>query len=430
MNELSEPMSGLVPLLVALACGLIIGFERGWHQRQEGGEDRPDAGPAGIRTFSLTALLGGIATLFDTAGHPWLLPALLLVLGALLVTSYKTQQRRNEDAGLTTEVALLIAFSLGALAAGGQMLLAAAIAVVTALLLGFKEEIHTTLGRLQRHELHASLQLLLIAVVILPLLPDRPMGPWDAINPRALGLLVMLIAGIGFAGYFAVRIMGPRAGLLLTALFGGLTSSTAVTLGFSRLAKRAPARADLLGAGIALACGTVGPRLLLEVGVVNRSLVMPLLPGALALALIPLLAAFWIARRAGEEPDAPSGAERVIHLENPLELRQALLFGLVLGLIFLLAEASRDLLGDQGLYALAVVSGVADVDAIALAMARQARGDLADDVAVRAILIAAMSNTAVKAGLAALFGGMVLARWASSILVVTLLATGLALVFV
>ncbi|HSG91365.1 MAG TPA: MgtC/SapB family protein [Pseudomonadales bacterium] len=428
-NALLDPAQGFLPLAVALACGLIIGFERGWRQGGYGARDSgsdAESSPAGIRTFALVALLGGIASRLDLHGEALLLPALVLAVGALLFASYRADT--SGDRGLTTEIALLLTLALGALAGAGFMLIAAAAAVVAAMLLGFKEEIHTTVGRLQRSEVHASLQLLLIAVVVLPLLPDRGMGPFDGLNPRTLGVLVMLIAGIGFVGYFAVRLLGARAGLLLTALFGGLTSSTAVTLGFSRLARRAPRRSALLGAGIALACATVGPRLLLEVSAVNAALLPSLLPGLAALTLVPLAGALWIASRHGDGSDAE--VDEALQLQNPLELRQALLFGLVLAAVFVVASSARTLLGDTGVYAVAVLSGIVDVDAIALAMSQQARTDLDGTVAARAILLAAISNTLVKATLAAVFGGLALARWAVPLLAVTVLATTAALLLI
>jgi uncharacterized membrane protein (DUF4010 family) len=411
--------SPLVPLAVALACGLVVGFERGW--RGDAGEGPPGGDRiAGIRTFALAGLLGGLVTLADE-GVPLLVPAVTLVVGGLLVAGWLGELRRSGDAGMTTEMALLLVFVLGVVAGHGHLLPAIASAVVTATLLGFKEEIHATLGRLARREVQASLQLAVIAAVVLPLLPDRAMGPWDSLNPRTLGLLVLLIAGIGFVGYFAVRVAGARVGLLFTALLGGLTSSTAVAVGFARLARDAPGRAPLLGAGIALACATMGPRLLVEVAAVNRALVPSLVPGVIALTGVPLVAAAWIALR-GESRGA-SGDDDALTLENPLQLRQALIIGVVLAGVFVLSHGADALFGEGGVYALAVISGVADVDAIALALAKQARDGLDPEVATRGILLAAITNTAMKGVYAGVIGGLVLARWASGILAATVLAT-------
>lgn len=425
----TEQSGALIPLAVALAVGLIIGFERGWYTQVGSGRGKePELGSeapsvAGIRTFALTGLLGGVATLLAET-HPLVLVAALVLLGGLLVVGYVFTTRATGDYGATTEIALALTFVLGAFAVSGYMLEAVAVSVVVAVILGFKTEIHATVGRLDRRELQASLQLLVIVLVVLPLLPDQAMGPWNSLNPRKLGLLMMLIASIGFVGYFAVRIIGPRAGLLLTALFGGLASSTALTVTFARLARARGARHALLGAGIALACGTMAPRLLFEVAVVNPALVPPLLPGMIALAVVPLVAAFWVARHSSAK-----GKVENVGVDNPLEIRQALIITVLLAIIFMLSHGAEAVLGERGIYTLAVLSGIADVDAIGLALAQQAKGSLADDVAARGILLAALSNTAAKAAIAAVIGGRELAKWATSIMLVALAAGTVALIF-
>ena len=299
-------------------------------------------------------------------------------------------------------------------------------ALITAVLLGAKQRIHALLRSLSHLELKASLQLLVIVLVILPLLPNQGMGPWDSINPRVIGWLVILIASISFAGYFAVKLLGARVGLIMTALFAGLVSSTALTLSFSRMARVDGSRNALLGAGIALACGTMALRLLLEVGVVNPALVVPLLPGLLGLALVPLLALLWILLRHQGEHAVNNGPT----VSNPLDLQQALIMGGLLTLIFVLSKGAEQWFGNEGIYILSVMAGIADVDAIAITLAQQAKGPLPDEVAARGILLAALTNTAVKAGMVLVVGGWPLARWASSILLVALAAGALGLMWV
>ncbi len=432
MSFLAADTTELLSLLLALAVGLIIGFERGWHgQENEVNEVRNDGrteggnNVAGIRTFALVGLLGGITVLVAGETHPVVLAAGLLVLGALLVGAYRVTSARFGDYGATTEVALVLTFMLGALVVTGYRLEAVSAAVLAAVLLGFKAEIHSTLAKLDRRELHSSLQLLVIALVVIPLLPHQSMGPWNSLNPRMLGVLVMLIASIGFVGYFAIRIIGARAGLLLTAVLGGLTSSTAVTVAFARLAQRSGRHHALLGVGIALACATMAPRLLLEVAAVNRGLVPVVLPGLAALAAVPLLAAVWVAWRYAD--DAETGD---VGINNPLELGQALIIGAVLAAVFVLSHGAEAWLGDEGVYGLALLSGVADVDAISLALAEQAHGDLEAEVAGRAIVLSALSNTLFKAGFAAVIGGWALARWATSILLLALVAGAATVIFV
>ncbi len=419
----------LLGLLIALAVGLIIGFERGWRSQnldEERHEEIDDQTVTGIRTFGLLGLAGGVVAQLSMLTSDWVLAAALLGVSALLIVGYIHSSKATGDLGATTEVAALLAFLLGALAVYGLYLEAATAAVITAVLLGAKERIHTLLRSLSRLELNASLQLLVIVLVILPLLPNAAMGPWDSINPQVIGWLVILIASISFIGYFAVKLLGDRVGLVLTAFLGGLASSTALTLSFSRMARSDASRNALLGAGIALACGTMAVRVLLEVAVVNHALVLPLLPGIIGLVLVPLLALGGILlQHRGEQP-----VRNTPPMHNPLDLQQALVMAGLLTLIFMLSNGAEYLFGDEGVYILAVLAGIADVDAVTIALAQQAKGELAQDVAARGILLAALTNTAVKAGIVLVVGGWPLARWTSSILLVSLAAGALGLIWI
>jgi len=423
---MSEYAGEIPGLLVALAVGLIVGFERGW-QNQNADDDRgrrESDGRAdglmavtGIRTFALLGLLGGVAGKLGGVTSVWVLAAIVLGVAAMLVVGYLQTVRATGDIGATTEVAALLTCCLGAMAVLGMQLEAVISAVGVAVLLGFKREIHGALQSLSRHELTASLQLLVIMLVVLPLLPNQAMGPWDSLNPRVIGWLVLLVAGIGFVGYFAVRILGDRVGLTLTAFLGGLTSSTALTLSFSRMSATDTRRQALLGAGIALACGTMAPRVLAEVAVVNRDLLMPLLPGMVLLGIIPLAAMGVVLWRfkGGEVEHRPA-------MSNPLELKSALLITAALAAVFVMSNAAQAWFGDKGIYGLAILSGIADVDAITVALANQAKDGLSDTVAARGILLASLTNTLVKAAIVLFVGGWSLARWASSILVLAVAA--------
>lgn len=418
----------LVGMLIALAVGLVIGFERGWRSQnldEERHEEIDDQTVTGIRTFGLLGLAGGVVAQLAILSSPLFLAAALLGVAALLIVGYIHTSKATGDLGATTEVAALLAFLLGALAVYGFYLEAAVAAVITAVLLGTKEHIHALLRSLTRLELNASLQMLVIVLVVLPLLPNEAMGPWDSLNPQVIGWLVLLIAGISFVGYFAVRVLGDRVGLVLTALLGGLTSSTALTLAFSRMARLGSGRTALLAAGIVLACGTMAPRLLLEVAVVNRALLLPLLPGIIGLGLVPLLAVCWLLwRHKGEQTECGQPA-----LSNPMDLQQAIVMALALTLVFMLSRGAEQWFGNEGVYVLALFAGIADVDAITIALAQQARDGLASEVAVRGILLAAMTNTAVKAGIVLVVGGWPLARRASLVLVLAMLAAGVGLFF-
>jgi uncharacterized membrane protein (DUF4010 family) len=397
-------------LAVALGIGLIVGLERGWKTRDQHGGARP----AGLRTFAVTALAGGVLAAASLPDRFVVLAAGTFIVGALIVAGYVISTPKQRDYGMTTELAMLTTFGLGAVAVLGAPVEATAAAVVMTLLLGFKAEFHAAVEKLDREELLATLQLAAIAAVLLPLLPDRELGPWNAVNPRVVGMLVLLIAGLSYVGYFAVRMLGARLGLTLTALFGGLSSSTAVTVAYARRARAEPAHRIVLGTGIALAAATMVPRLVLELSAVNRSLLPGLVPTFAALLLVPLAAALLLFLR--QRRRAESHAEP-LQLGNPLQLRTALGFGALLVVLFVTTEALRRSLGDAGAYSVAAIAALLDVDAVTLAMAEDAaRGTLDPVTAQRAIALAVLVNTAAKAVLAAALGGAQMLRFASAVL--------------
>src|SRR5690606_21594088 len=372
---------------------------------------------AGLRTFTLAGLFRGVlAALAGT--NPILLAAGLLVVGGFVVVVYLVTVRGTQDLGMTTELALLTTFALGALAVLGWPFEAVAVAVLMALVLNLKTEAHRLVHGLDRNELMATLQLLLIAVVLVPLLPNRPMGPWDAVIPRTIGMLVLLIAGLSYVGYFAVRVFGSRLGVLLTALFGGLSSSTAVTVAYARRSLTVTTHARLYGAGIALAATMMTPRVALEVSVVNGALLPGLLPTLAVLALVPLAAVAWINLR-GPHIDV----EHDVPLGNPLQLRTAVTFGVLLSVLFIAGDVIKRTFGDAGIYTMAALPGLIDVDAISLSLAQAAStGELDAVAAERGIVIALLVNTASKATLAAVLGGLPILRTATAALAAALAA--------
>jgi uncharacterized membrane protein (DUF4010 family) len=399
-------------LALALAIGLIVGIERGWKSRAEHGGLRM----AGVRTFTLVGLFGGAIAALAEPNPVVGLAAGLVGLAALVVSGYLQSARATQDYGITTEVALMITYALGAGAVLGYPFEAAAGAIVMSLVLGFKTEVHRAVERLERHEILATLQLLLIAAVLVPLLPDRELGPLEALNPRTVGMLVLLIAGMSYVGYFAVRVFGSRLGVVLTAIFGGLSSSTAVTVAYARRSRAAPSHARLFGAGIALAAAVMTPRLAAEIAIVNVSILADLWPTFLVLALAPLL---FVARAVFAKTPAPP--EAVLKLANPLQLRTALIFGA----LFVAAAALQAHVGAAGLYAGAALAGLIDVDAIGLALARGAGRGIDAVTAERAIVLALLANTGSKAVLAAALGGGPMLRSVSVTLGVALAAAGL-----
>lgn len=402
---------------LALAIGLLIGTERGWHERTA----KEGIRVAGLRTFALVGLTGGVWALLAEALGEILLGAAFLGVTAVVLIARLRAVKAQDDYGATTVIAALLTFGLGALAARGEMALAAAGAVMTALLLGIKPIVHDWLTRITQEELFAALKLLVMSLVLLPVLPNRGYGPWQALNPYELWLMVVLIAGISFVGYAAVRIAGARRGIPVAAMAGGLVSSTAVAVSYAELSRDNPGRGRLLAGGIGLAATTMFPRTLLVALAIEPELWRALLAPLLAATLAGYGASAWLLTRQG-----PSEERHRFRLSNPLELGTALKFGVFLAVIVLLARGAIDWLGALGVYLLALLSGLADVDAINLSLSRMAGDALTVEVAAGGILVAVASNTAVKAGIVAVTGAASLRKPAALVFGAPLLLGALA----
>ncbi|HSH27165.1 MAG TPA: MgtC/SapB family protein [Wenzhouxiangella sp.] len=395
---MNPEIQDFVRLAVALAIGLLVGIERGWQYREVEEGQRV----AGLRTYSLIGLVGGAVGFISQDGGYWLIGLVFLGLAIASATAYVITTRAGQDFGITSEVAAMATYLFGVLAGTGEMALAAAATIVMAVLLGYKERLHGLLNRLKRKELTAGLTLLLISVVLLPILPNEGFGPWQAFNPYVIWLLVVLIAGISFLGYIAIRIAGPSRGIVFSGLFGGMASSTATTLALSRIAAREPKLSSVLAAGILLACGSMIARMMIVASLIHLPLIERLwLPALLLLGatLAPVgLYLHYALRR-------PTDIDKDQLMRNPVELRSALLFGALLSIIMMLGKALSEWAGSAGLWALAAASGLADVDAITLSLARMSSQGIALEVAVVGIFIAASVNSLVKGTMGLVIGG-------------------------
>jgi uncharacterized membrane protein (DUF4010 family) len=277
--------------------------------------------------------------------------------------------------------------------------------VATAALLAVKAVLHEWVRRLTWPELRAGLVLLAMTIVLLPILPDRAMGPWDAINPREVWLMTIVIAAVSFAGYVAVRIAGERRGLLIAAVAGSLVSSTAVTLDMARLAKTYPERTALFSAAAVLAGATMMARVLLVAGFFNVELLRWLLPALLLAGFASLAGTRLVLTRWHRSREHGGETGRALELTNPFDLPTVLKFGVLLAVVMVLAEGLTRLYGEGGAYALAAASGIADVDALTLSMARLARTALGPETAATAILVTVAVNSVAKGVLAWVAGG-------------------------
>lgn len=403
---MNDDLARLAPLGAALAIGLLIGAERGWGKR-----DAPDGGRvAGVRTYGLLGLLGGVsATLGDPSGL-LLVGVMFVGVAVVLVVAWRTSLQVEDDIGITSLIAALLTYALGAMAARGMIVPASAVAVVTMLLLAYKPHLHRALRALDWQELKATVQLLLLTVVVLPVIPNRAYGPWSAINPFELWWMVVLMATLSFTGHFVVRLAGGERGMLFTGLFGGLASSSAATLHFARLARDARATdagatpaPSLLATSIVLANLTMLPRMLLLAGLIS-------VPVARA-ALLPALAMFAVlAAAALLQLRAARGQTRgsAFRSRNPLSLGTALASGLLLAGVLVAGRGLQETFGGGGVLGLAAISGVASIDAIALSLGRLSEEGLGTATAALGLLAAAAVNQVAKTVVALAVGGRAL----------------------
>jgi len=404
----------------ALLIGALIGLEREQHRKTDGG------GNAGLRTFIMLAQLGAIAGYLGQAlALAWVLPAALLVTGAIVAVSHYVETRvRPDDLGLTTEFAAVVACLLGALATTGQRELAVGLGVLTAALLAYKRPLHAAVGKLEREDVLAGMRLLLATFIVLPLLPDEPIDPWGAIVPQQLWLLALLISGLSMVGYVATRWLGAGRWLTVTALAGGLASSTAATLALARLSRDEDKDGESgrkLAAGVLLAWAVMFVRVVVVATIINPGMFLRLLPACVPMALA--CGGFaWFALRRGDSQAAPA-----LPMKNPFSLLSGAKFALLFAAVQLLVKLAEESLPGAGTYAVAALAGLTDVDAITLAMSQEGRGGAgAGTTAVIAIVTACLSNTAVKAAIATSLGrGMARTLWTATAVIVVVGLAGL-----
>jgi uncharacterized membrane protein (DUF4010 family) len=382
---------------MALLIGLLIGLER---QHSQTGDEPLYAG---VRTFPVVALIGYVSGLLTRAGHIWVLPMALAGVSGIIVTAY-AHKLRGTHKGSTTEFVGILTFILGALAALDYMVPAATFAVVTTLLLSFKAPLHRLAERLREEELYAILKFGTVTAIVLPLLPNRAFGPFQVLNPRLIWWMVVLISALSMVGYVLMHLLGVRHGVAIAGFLGGLVSSTAATVGLSKDAREAESSlARYFVLGIVLACTIMFLRVLLLVAVINRELGGALLLPIILPFAVGIVSAAFLWKRPRED------AEVTIRIKNPMELGSAIEFALLFALILFMSRAADYYFGSSGVYATAVVAGLADVDAFTVSAANLARENiLTQATAASSILLAGTANTAVKAAIAMVMGGRTL----------------------
>ncbi len=406
----------------ALAIGILVGLQR---EYAYGGSEKELF--AGVRTFPLISLLGCTGALMaDELSSPWGFAGMVLPMGALIVVAHLVGAWRHEGMGLTTEMATLLTFGAGALCYWGHLALAAAVGVAMMVLLSLKPEMHAFAQRITREDVYATLKFAIITVIVLPVLPNRGFGPppLNVLNPYEIWLIVVLISGISFLGYVLIKLVGPRHGISLTGLLGGIVSSTPLTLNFSRRSQEDKGLAKPFALAIIMAWSISYLRVLTEVATLN----------------LPLLGRLWppmaVAAGAGLAYGAylyfsqPTKEEGEVPFSNPFELTTALKFGLLYAVVLVLSKAAEVYMGDVGIYLSSFISGLPDADAVTLSMAQLSKGDgISVVTGARAIVIGVMANTVTKGGIVLATGSRELRR---AILpgLLLILVTGVGLAFV
>lgn len=401
----------LLALLVAALGAAGIGVER----EQSGHASGEGARFAGIRTFTLLGLVAGISGVLARLGQPWLATTLLAGPVALVVVAYARASRRDVDA--TTEVAAFIALAAGVMAGLGFTTAASAVIAVTVLLLVEKSRLHRFVARVDDGEMRAAARFAVMAVVILPLLPEGPFGPLDGMRPRSLWLLVLFFTGLSFIGYVARRLAGAAHGYPLTGALAGIVSSTNATVTFARLSRAGQASSATLATGTVAACTVLFPRVLIATTVLDRRVALALLPYLLAPFVLGLaIVTLWLRRAEADD-------ESVQDTSNPLQVWPALQMAFTFQVVLFGVAIVRDWLGAGGLLATGAVLGLTDVDALTISMAGSASAGIPVDTATHAIVVGIVANSAMKAAVALVIGTREFGRRAGG----TLAAMGLLL---
>lgn len=381
-------------LVLSASLGALIGLIRQWGDQQE--NDKFAYAFAGLRTFVLWALIGFTAAFLSDSFVPHCFIAATFIVGLHLVL-YRFSGTQDKMIGFTTGAAAMLTLFIGGLVHWGHTPLAIMLAAITMLVLGLKQKSHYWTSRFTPEDIRSTLQFVAVTGVVLPLVPNQDYGPFGSINPYSLWLMVVLISGLGFVGYLLMRILGTRAGVILTGLVGGLASSTATTLAFSRESKVYPQLSGGFALAIVMACTIMLGRVIIILGFIYPAFIGQLWLPFLVLAAPGLIYALGSVLFKGIRKEGPELPD----LKNPLGLGIAIKFALIYGLISILVKTflSTDL--TEGLLPLSFVSGLTDMDAIALSITHNLKdGGVTVELAIKALIIAAIANTVLKAALA------------------------------
>ena len=392
----------LTTLGLAFGLGLLVGLQR----------ETPKNDMAGVRTFTLITILGVMAGFLSRVyDNPYILPILGLSIAALLMMAnvIKSKISPNPDVGQTTEVAALLMFAVGAYLVEGNQIIGVIVGASIAILLYIKEHLHSFIEKLKPKDLSAIMTLAGIALVILPILPDKNFGSLEVINPRNIWLMITLIVGISVFGYFIYKLFGKKVGVISNGILGGLISSTATTVSYARKTADAADISKLAVFVITTASTVSFIRVLFEVGIVipqHLNVIAVPIGAVILIMALTCLVLFYLINKddsQGEEMPEP---------ENPAQFKSALIFGLLYGLILLAVAFTKKTFGNDALYIVAIISGLTDVDAITLSLSQLIKeGSLQANFGWKLILLAGLSNMMFKGIMAIVLGAKQLTKW-------------------
>lgn len=393
-------MDFLIRIAVALGIGGVIGLERQYSAMKEN-----SSGFSGVRTFSILVLLGFAGGIFYHVFSPWVYGVILLGVVILQATSYWYTATQG-DRGLTTELSSVFAFILGTLVLNGLIEISLFITVILVVVLSSKFRIKTIVGKITAEELYDFIRFVVLALLIFPFLPDETFGPYQVLNFREIGWVVLLTSGLGLVGYILTKFLGANRGILVSGLVGGLVSSTAVTWVFAQKSKENPSLSSSCATAILAASSIMTIRVLIWTFIFNLALFEKLLFPVLILFLAGLgITVYIFAKRKKELMD-----DQLIPLKKPLDLKSALVFGAIYSAILLLVSYANENLGERGTFISSAIAGISDIDAITISVSKLAGNQLIMQIAGISILIATISNTLVKMGIGIYAGSMELRK--------------------
>lgn len=415
--RMSEELLELIQrVLIALALGFFIGMEREFAKRAQDKEEQF----AGVRSYTLITLLGFLSAYLAQIHGDWIIVAGFVGLIALVVAAYVVSAK-VVGYGISTELSGILAFLIGAIVFRGEVLFAVIVTVVITALLSLKMRLHSFIATLTPKDIQAFIQFVIISAVILPFLPNEPMGPNGVWNLREIWIMVILVTGISLGGYLLDKILGPTKGTLVSGIIGGLVSSTAVTLSLSQRSRKYPNGPHIVSAASIIgATAVLYPRIWLIIWVVDQQLAMSLIPAMLFITLATFAIAWAIQRKGGEDTvvDIPT--------TNPLNFGVSIQFAILfMAVLWLMDVASADS-SVQSLYATSLVFGATNMDVITLSIARSTES-VGISVAMVAVLLATLSNTVMKFLIVVFFGHKAMIKWVGLGFGVVFIATVLAM---